>query len=515
MTHNKATPFRGEWDEDPKNFLGWFLQCMGAADDVRKAHDFVYYLQAGSDADEWFDDLLDEEKRSWVTIEVLFRRRWLNEEDIISTKDSAASKNEHLLTFSHPTTAISTQTDHLSALPTSYSTLGTQTSTLCTIKSSTMDDFVQTNPVSAQISCHRNIVKPLILSASTTTTGTQTQAETSQHLKNDSPTRVATSQSPALSGNEKKAIIGTTKATTSQILQNFDVFLLPTPSVIIYNSLALSTTTTALETRFKTTDFTQKHEKVKKSPILTKNSLEIPTPCVTRPENSTTRVHTSLLAPNDAVFLSPILNTTASSSESSQTPASIGHKKSALLCSIFESKPPKWSQVFTTIVIASKTRSASTSFAENYQKLEKPAIFVQKVPKTPGEHAIEPQPPPNDIVSRSPALTTTASSSRARVFIKKGIGTHIAPGIAQKCPKTLIIAHFHLVTNALIRSQPFSTHLTQNRPLPTVFIPTTCFSRFSAIFTDKDLFSNGTTHIWLLFESQHIPSTVLGAQMHF
>ena len=101
MTVYKVTPFSGEWDEDPKNFLGWFLQCMGAADDVRKAHDFVYYLQAGSDADEWFDNLLDEEKRSWVTIEVLFRRRWLNEEDI-STKDSAARKNEHLPNIQPP-----------------------------------------------------------------------------------------------------------------------------------------------------------------------------------------------------------------------------------------------------------------------------------------------------------------------------------------------------------------------------------------------------------------------------
>ena len=87
----QAIPFSGEWNEDPENLLGWFLQCMGTADDERKARHFVYYLRAGSDADEWFEDLPEEEKESWVTIEQLFRRKWLKEE--ISIKESVTSQN--------------------------------------------------------------------------------------------------------------------------------------------------------------------------------------------------------------------------------------------------------------------------------------------------------------------------------------------------------------------------------------------------------------------------------------
>ena len=71
----QATPFCGEWNEDLINFLGWFLQCMGAADDNKKARHFMYYLQADSDADEWFEELPEEEKRSWASIEVLFQRK--------------------------------------------------------------------------------------------------------------------------------------------------------------------------------------------------------------------------------------------------------------------------------------------------------------------------------------------------------------------------------------------------------------------------------------------------------
>jgi hypothetical protein len=61
MTDYQATPFSGEWNEDPEIFLEWFLQCMSTADDNKKACQFVYYLQADSDADEWFH----QEKGVW------------------------------------------------------------------------------------------------------------------------------------------------------------------------------------------------------------------------------------------------------------------------------------------------------------------------------------------------------------------------------------------------------------------------------------------------------------------
>lgn len=90
----QATPFSGEWNEDPVIFLEWFMQCTIAMDDKTKARHFVYYLRAGSDADEWFEDLAEEERKSWVIVERLFRKRWLNEEEI-STKESVTSGNEH------------------------------------------------------------------------------------------------------------------------------------------------------------------------------------------------------------------------------------------------------------------------------------------------------------------------------------------------------------------------------------------------------------------------------------
>ena len=105
MKDYQTTPFCGEWDEDPEIFLGWFLQCMGTADDKTKAHKFIYYLQANSDADEWFEDLPEEEKGSWVRIERLFRREWLKEEEI-SIKDSESvttSKNIPEPTSTHLT----------------------------------------------------------------------------------------------------------------------------------------------------------------------------------------------------------------------------------------------------------------------------------------------------------------------------------------------------------------------------------------------------------------------------
>jgi hypothetical protein len=71
--------FHGDkYDEDPEEFLIWFHECTRSGDDAFKARNFVNYLQADSIADEWFEELSDEEKRSWATIEVLFRKEWLN-----------------------------------------------------------------------------------------------------------------------------------------------------------------------------------------------------------------------------------------------------------------------------------------------------------------------------------------------------------------------------------------------------------------------------------------------------
>ena len=85
--------FHGNYDEDPEVFLSSFLQRMGTADDRTEAKSFIYYLDADSLADEWFEDLPQEEKMDWITLEASFYKRWLNKE-VISIKDEATQENE-------------------------------------------------------------------------------------------------------------------------------------------------------------------------------------------------------------------------------------------------------------------------------------------------------------------------------------------------------------------------------------------------------------------------------------
>src|SRR5271168_5237277 len=87
-------PFGGDWNEDPKEFLDWFFQCMGTAGDEFKAKQFIYYLQAGSYADEWYEELPQQEQQNWVSVEALFQKRWLKEE-VISIKETITIENEH------------------------------------------------------------------------------------------------------------------------------------------------------------------------------------------------------------------------------------------------------------------------------------------------------------------------------------------------------------------------------------------------------------------------------------
>ena len=58
--------FNGNWNEDAEGFLNSYLECMGSVDDEKRARNFIYYLQADSDADEWFAELPEGEKKSWA-----------------------------------------------------------------------------------------------------------------------------------------------------------------------------------------------------------------------------------------------------------------------------------------------------------------------------------------------------------------------------------------------------------------------------------------------------------------
>jgi hypothetical protein len=324
MENYQATPFNGKWNEDPENFLGWFLQCMGTADDNTKASQFVYYLQASSDADEWFEDLPEEEKSSWVIIEMLFRRKWLKGKEI-SIKESVTSKNE--------------------PKPTS------------TLAAATSPDF-------------------------TTTLATQTETRNSRHLEISPPTCAATSESLVLFQNRKNTIIPTAKAITSEIFQNFAVFSSLTSSVIPSDSTTPSTTIVTFETRCMTADFTQKHENVEKVPIFTQTSPEILSPSIFGPTDNVTRVYASPPTANDTILQSPRAPTSTTTASTSDPPAATGHKKSALLRAAFNLQVPTESPAPTCIVTALETRSALTGFAKNHQKIEKSPIFNKKPPET-------------------------------------------------------------------------------------------------------------------------------------
>ena len=63
-------------NENPEDFLRAFYRRMGdKSEDTRKAQ-FPYYLQADSIADEWYADLVDNEKKTWGDIENAFKKRW-------------------------------------------------------------------------------------------------------------------------------------------------------------------------------------------------------------------------------------------------------------------------------------------------------------------------------------------------------------------------------------------------------------------------------------------------------
>jgi hypothetical protein len=104
--------FHGNWNECPKEFLTTYLQCTAASGDSFKAQQFINYLGVGSDADDWFDELSQEEKKDWVAIEHSFHKRWLNEE-VISIKETVTTENEPLaqLVFGSPVPGLAKDRD--------------------------------------------------------------------------------------------------------------------------------------------------------------------------------------------------------------------------------------------------------------------------------------------------------------------------------------------------------------------------------------------------------------------
>ena len=367
MTNYLATPFHGDrHDEDPSEFLSWFLQYMGKADKKMKARNFIYYLQADSLADEWFEELGEEEKGSWDVIEVLFRKKWLKEEEL-GIKDPAAVENKP-----------------------------------------------HSSPITSNL-VNKTEIKP--------------QITPNQH--NEPP---ATSQSPTLAENGKNAKINTTstRATTCEISQIFDVFSRSIPSITVSNSPALSTATTALETHPKASDFaknlekattseispnttifllstssvtpsdsttlsttttapqkysevavfSQKLENIEIPPFITKTAPETPSLSITEPINDVTQVHASPNIHNGAVLEQITVSTGASSLQDPEPPPSTGHGKCTLMCAVFESQAPMEFPVHTSIITSFETRPATAGFMNIHQKLENSYIYPNISPES-------------------------------------------------------------------------------------------------------------------------------------
>jgi hypothetical protein len=311
--------FHGNWNEDAGAFLDSYLACMGSADDEKRARNFIYYLQADSDADEWFEELPEEEKRSWASIEVLFRRKWL-EQEVIDTKKAKTIEN------------------------------GPQVSlqTLLSPEIAQNQVFMPHKP-----------------------SDTPTMSPTMSGVSTKAKTTAALSQSPASFENRKNSKIHP----TSEISSNFAVFSSPTSSVTSLESITPSTTSIALETRTTMAIFTQNCEKVENSSSFFQKTPGTLSPGIAKHTNDISQVHTNLPTPNNIILPATTLSTTASSP---QSPASNIHGKSVLLRAVFEAQPPAWSLVPTTIVSALKTRPELSSLAKNYQKVEKLPIFIQK-----------------------------------------------------------------------------------------------------------------------------------------
>ena len=65
MASETITPFQGDReDESPEDFLRAYYRRMGDKPDDFKKSQFPYYLQADGVADEWFTDLIDDNKKT-------------------------------------------------------------------------------------------------------------------------------------------------------------------------------------------------------------------------------------------------------------------------------------------------------------------------------------------------------------------------------------------------------------------------------------------------------------------
>jgi hypothetical protein len=77
MGTEEVAPFHGDREsENPEDFLRSFFRRMGSASDDTKKQQFPNFLQADSVADDWFEELTQDNKKDWNSIVTEFRKRW-------------------------------------------------------------------------------------------------------------------------------------------------------------------------------------------------------------------------------------------------------------------------------------------------------------------------------------------------------------------------------------------------------------------------------------------------------
>ena len=354
MEDYQAKPFAGEWNEDPKNFLGWFLICMGSADDNTKAHQFIYYLKANSDADKWYEELPEEEKGSWASIEKLFHRRWLKEEEI-SIKESVTSENEPQPTSkSSPDTATGTPPDFGSShsIPTSATETETTASHNLKIKYTTCAQSPAPfeNGENTKFGDKSEIIYEFSTYNTNFFSPNQYVAFSDSRIHSNTITAFEMRSTVANFAQKHRKVENSSHYSKNPL--NFTVFSSTRLSSIVSDLLTPSYVTAALETHQLKVDFTPNVEKVEIPPNSTKTTFRALAPSVVEHTDDVSRVHTSLPTSKDVLFQPAATSTTASLSH----PQATRDKKAMLSCVIFESQPSTESPVPTTIASALKTR---------------------------------------------------------------------------------------------------------------------------------------------------------------
>jgi hypothetical protein len=277
--------FHGNRNEDPREFITSYLQCTAANDDDFKARQFINYLGAYSDADEWFDELPQEEKNDWAAIECSFRKRWLREE--LSIKKIITIENEPQVSphfpeiiqnqvfLPHKPSDTPTSSPTTSSAPTKPRTNHSLHSEPAQVTATSPQPFSPPAPSPAP--------KPLEI-------GSLQPVSLHQHFEMGSPACVATSHSLALARNGKNTKISENHCENSPYNT---VFSSLTPPVTPSDPTAPSTATTALETRSTMAGFIQKLEILEIPPISTHTTPQTLVPSPLGPTDDVMRVCTS------------------------------------------------------------------------------------------------------------------------------------------------------------------------------------------------------------------------------